>query len=205
MRILTAVFIAALWAGTAQAAVVQVGNTGRVYPIAEPDFLEEVEQAARAADWNAIAAQARQSARQAARKVTPLPRAQETRTRLVDPTYELDMDIPDERGNIRFARGHRFNPLAYMPLERLYVWFDGNDRAQIEWYKTTPYYKDSRASVIITGGDPLALSRELGTSTYLANRQIIARMGVQVVPSIVHQQGEDLAVMEIYVPKKRGR
>ena len=178
-----------------------VGVVGKVYPIAERDALEEIEERARQVDWQAVLGKTRP---QDFRPPNPvlLPRAAGECSFLVDMTYTLDFDIPDGKGGILYPKGYRFNPLDYVPFNQTLVVVDGEDPGQVEWLKASLLANRPDTLILLTGGAYSEVGRNLGRAVFYATRQIAERFQLAAVPSVIRRRGRMMEVREIEIPRK---
>lgn len=183
-----------------------LGTIGATYSISERDAVEEMQERAKQVDWQKLFD--KKTNKDKLKKYHPkdlvlLPRAQRGRTRMVDMSYTLDFDIPDERGNIIYPAGYTFNPLDYITYPRTIVIINGADREQVDWFKKAPYFKDSNAVLWITDGNYYDLSVELKRNVFYANSFIVQKFKLSYVPSVIKQKGNLLEVKEIDVESHR--
>jgi len=179
-----------------------LGIFGPVYPIAERDAHEEIEEKARSVDWNKIIA--REMNENRIRNYKPkesvsLPRAAADFVKMIDLTYTLDFDIPDGRGGVLYAKGFSFNPLDYILYPRTIIILNGSDRGQVEWLKASSFLRKLNSTLWITEGSYYDLSRELGRSVYFVSAQLVERFSITAVPSIISQQQNMLEVREVCI------
>ncbi len=192
--------IAVLLATAAQAR--DLGTTGHVYPVAEPDSLRELKTRAAAVDWQKVFDREKLSRR--VRNFRPkdlkrLPAAKKDRSFLADLSYTLDMDIPDGKGGILYPRGYTFNPLDYVRFRRTIVVMNGNDRRQVEWFRRSPWHRDINVMLLLTDGSYFRLGESLGRPVFYANARIVDRLKLKAVPSVATQQGRYMEVREYAV------
>ena len=112
----------------------ELGRFGAVYPIVEPDALEEIRAKAARVDWKKVFNKEKMTRgirEYQPRDLVKLPAARHARTFLADMSHTLDMDIPDGKGGILYPRGYTFNPLDYVNLTRTLVIINGNDQKQV--------------------------------------------------------------------------
>lgn len=181
------------------------GTSGRTYPIAEPDALQEIRERAARVDWSRAV-----SRELLARKVEDfrpadlrrLPAAGRTRSFLVDMTFRLDRDIPDGRGGFLYRLGYAVNPLDYVRLTSLLVIIDGADPRQVAWFRKSPYARDFRTRLILSGGDYWELAEKLKRPVFYLMDGMSGRLRLEAVPSIVWQDGRKLRVTEVCVDEK---
>lgn len=191
-------------------AVRDLGRWGAVYPIAEKDALEEIEEAASKVDWSGVFNPERWQERIKAfrpQDVPKLPRAPRGRVRTVDLTWTLPFDIPkvDPSGRtagVLYPRGYTFNPLDYVTYPRTLVVVDGADPEQLEWFERSPYAKRADVLLLLTDGSWYELSQRLGRPVFYALREVVDRFKLQYVPSVIRQKGRLMEVREIDVQKE---
>jgi conjugal transfer pilus assembly protein TraW len=179
-----------------------LGTMGATYQIIERDALEEIEERAKQVDWGKLFDKEKNEQRiknYRPKDLVALKKAEQDRTRIVDVTYTLDFDIPDEKGNVLYPKGFTFNPLDYIVYPRTIIVLDGMDSVQVDWFKKSPYFKNVNAVLWITDGNYYDLSAELGRAVYYANSMIVARFNILAVPSVIVQKGNALEVTEIDV------
>jgi len=176
-----------------------LGTVGATYPIAEKDALVEIEERAKKVDWEK--ALDMKKMKESIRDYRPegmeqLPSAREDRVFPVDMTWTLDFDIPDGRDGILYPRGFSFNPLAYVFLPSVLVVIDGEDARQVEWFKTSPYAKDQRVMLLLTGGSYGAVMEKFKRPVFYANGKIVRKFQLKAVPSVIVQKGTVMEVRE---------
>lgn len=198
---------ALLWALTARGAVTNLGRFGAVYPVAEPDALEEIVQAASRIDWAAFFDPQKMSEKIRSWKpadLRKLPRAEEERVRLVDLSWTLPFDIPrvNEKGEvvgILYPRGYTFNPLDYVSYPRTLVVIDGTDPLQVGWFEKSRYADDPQVVLLVTDGSWYELWERLKRPVFYALGLVIDRLKIEKVPSVVRQKGRYMEVKEVAV------
>jgi conjugal transfer pilus assembly protein TraW len=204
-----------------------LGVIGPVYPIAEPDLLQEIQAVLKAkqASGEIDRLQAEASRRIQARITTPVPvaglkRAQIPRRTFFDPSVRFDENITDQQGRIVIAAGTVANPLSVVTWHRELLFFDGRDPAQVAYARalmTTPSGPGVRANPppsgadraeaaagaikpILTGGSPLELSRLWQVPVYFdQGGKLVERLGIKAVPARVRQDGPLLRIDEVPV------
>jgi len=185
----------------AVASAKSLGIAGKVYHFAEKDGLAEIEERARAVDWNKhLAALRKEVVRH--RPVTPsLVRVVANRTRLVNPTYTLDVDVPDPRDVTRvlYPKGFVFNPFQYITLPGCVVFLNAGDKKQVAWLKRSKFADDAAARILLTGGDIEQMEQAFSRAFFYADDTLVERFDVLAVPSAACQKGVALEIHE-YLP-----
>lgn len=208
MKILRVLAILAVFVWqSGSARVVNLGRFGAVYPIAEPDVLKDIQEAASRVDWQKVFDQKRFEERIKAFRppdLKKLPRAKEPRVRLVDLTWTLPFDIPkvNERGEIvgiLYPKGYTFNPLDYVTYPRTLVVIDADDPLQLEWFERSRYLNDPEVTLLLSGGSWYEVSQRLKRPVFYAFGFVVERLKIEKVPSVLRQKGRFMEVKEIDV------
>ena len=179
-----------------------LGTVGETYPIVEPDVVVELkEQAAKTKKLSDDEFREQMKSYQP-EDLHHLPRATRDRTFLVDMTYTLDRDLLDGDGKVIYPRGFTFNPLDYVSFSGGMLVIDGSDPMQVKWFTKTPYAKNHRVRLLLSGGYAYKLIEELKRSVFYLTDEIADRLQLAAVPSLVIQKGKKLLVREFLVPEE---
>ncbi len=180
-----------------------LGVVGPVYPIAEQDMLQTIEQRLIALEESGELtrieedAKARYQAYVERPEGVRLPRATLNRTYYVDPSLIVPYDIKDHEGRIIHPAGTPINPLDYMTLSKQLLFFDGDDPVQVEWTRSMVDGDPLHIKPILTNGPVLALMKEWQVRLYFDQRgQLAEQFGIQAVPVTLRQDGKMLKVVE---------
>ena len=176
-----------------------LGRFGKVYPIIEPNLIEELKNNTPKVDLNKIR---QEHERYQPSNMVKLPKARKGDEFLVDMTYTLDRDVTDAEGNVLYKKGVTINPMTYANFNGGVIVIDGSDRGQVEWFKTTPYFKNKRALLLISDGFASQLAKELERPVYYLTNDIQARLKLRSVPSVVVSKGDKLTVKEVNIEKE---
>lgn len=187
------------------AKAVDFGKLGHTYPIAEPDFLTQIEETLRKNPHKLarLTTAFQKRVEKSANSPQPLPlrKAVKSRIRAFDPSFEVTQDLKDHQGRLFAQRGDRINPLKIKPLSKPLLFFDGRDEAQLKWALA----QEETAALILTGGSPLKLSEQhhakIGKRSFYFDQHglICKRLGIEVVPSKVSQKGDLLQIEEVFL------
>ena len=198
MHILAALLITLAIVANANAQTLP--DVGRTYDIAEQDALSELESHASKFDWQ-----------KEIKKVKPesyhpedlpvLPVALKQRTFIVDPTYTLTQDIPDQNGGILYPSGYRFNPLDYISYSKTIVFINGTSKDQVQWFFESPYAHKTDVVLLLIDGQALKMGKQLSRPVFFASQKITQRFQLAAVPSVVKTSGRMFEVTE-FPPKK---
>jgi conjugal transfer pilus assembly protein TraW len=162
--------------------------------------------------------------------VVGIAKATKTISYSFDPTYVLDQDVVLPCGKLLYARGTRVNPLDHMAWNGRIVFIDGRDKTQIAWVKNnylqellpsrgssnesavekneakkddvtrTKETESDGTKIVLTGGNPLELEREMGCPIYFDQAgELTTKFNISHVPAIIEQEGRLLRIKEVQI------
>ncbi len=210
-RALWRIAFAVLLAVPGLASATDLGTIGPVYPIGEPHLLDFIRQRLqdkeRSGELKKREEQARTRGVDAVTHPQPvagIQTAQAARTFYFDPTFTLDRNILDDKGNLLFPFGTRKNPLGIVALSKHLLFFDARDKRQVMQARALiAFYQARKASVkpILVGGSYLDLMKYWKTPVYYDQQGVLThRLGITKVPAIVSQEGLRLRIDELLLP-----
>ncbi len=163
---------------------------GNTYDIVEPDTLDEITSRAAKVDWQKV--YSKDPSTWQALKSPVLPDALENNKREHSPIYVVEENVIDRHGNIIYPKGYHFNPLEYMLMPSRIIVIGGTKK-HLDWLKTQNTENDM---IITSGGDPIAMGKALGRPVFLINDQLIKRLNLAVVPTMIEQIRHQLLLTE---------
>ena len=208
MRIFGFLIGACLIAVPAQAR--DYGQQGALFPISEPDLLEQIQRKLMALQASGATARLNEDLkrRTIAKVNRPTPVsglgvASAIRSWAFDPTISVAEDISDDKGRLIMAAGTRVNPLDTVPLRQTLVFLDGDDPAQLDW--ATKNFQATSAKLILVSGAPLQLMRGKQRRFFFdQGGKLVRHFNIKAVPATVKQQGRLLFITEHPVlPRRR--
>ena len=180
-----------------------LGRVGAVYPIAERDALEEIEERVRGVNWEKKFSAASPQAYRPAQPAQ-LPLAQRERVFLLDPSYRLERDLRDGDGRVLYPAGYTFNPLDYLPEVPTLVVIDGENPGHLAWLEQLPLLgEEAKALVLLTRGDYEAIGARLGRRVFYIDRLMVERLSLSAIPCVVRRKARYLEVQEIVLESTR--
>lgn len=192
-----------------------LGTAGKTYEIAEPDLLAAIQERVAAVDWGkylTMAAFEKKFREYRPQNAAPfLPAAEKDAEYPIDMTYVTEFAVPDGNGGILYPKGYAFDPNDYLAYSYTLVIIDAGDKRQVEWFKASPYVKDIKTKLLITGGSWWDISEAFKRQVFLADSRLVERFRLKALPSIVRQDWLDRAsgrgkramwVMEMAIGKK---
>ena len=188
------------------AAAKDLGARGETWAIAESDLLDVIEarlvDLERSGGLAALEGEARErvQARIAMPPAVPgIAPAPAHRTRLLDPSIEIDRDIRQPDGTVLAAAGTRLNPLAHAPLSRDLLFIDGRREAEVGWALAHA----APSKIVLLAGRPLDLTRRHGRPFFFDQGGRLAdRFGLAATPVLIEQEGLHLRVTEVPAPDR---
>ncbi len=188
-----------LLVGTASAK--DLGVRGAVWRIEEPDLLREIEARFQEMENTGEADRMRREVVERAReRIEAPPRvagvrpARERRTRLFDPSVEVERDILAPDGALLAARGTRINPLEKHPLTRDLLFIDGTRPVEVDW----AIAREKPSVIVLLAGRPLELMRAHGRAFFFdQGGRLARRFGLAATPSVLEAEGAFLRITEV--------
>lgn len=106
-----------------------------------------------------------------------------------DPTITISQDIKDHENSIIVKKGTNYNPLTLYALEQELLFFDGEDKDQVQWAKK------QQGTWILINGKPLDLEEKEKTPVFYDQGGVLTKkFGIQKVPSRVSQKDSLLKI-----------
>jgi len=198
----------ALLVGASVAQAADLGAIGPTYGIGEPHLLNFIEQRLRdkerSGELQQLIEQAQARGIDAVNRPQAVSGLQPTataRTFYFDPSFTLDRNITDARGQLLFAAGTRKNPLDVVSLSKHLLFFDARDRRQVTRAHELMARYAGKVKPILTGGSYLDLMKAWRIPVYYDQQGTLTRrFGIRQVPALVSQEGARLRIDEVVLP-----
>lgn len=193
--------------GVATVALSQdLGVIGEVFPMVEPSFLMLIESRMKmmseSGELKRMQMIWQEEVDAYAKRPTSLalPRALKHRVHRYKPAIVLKQDILDEKGDVLFHQGSKFNALdALKNYEPHWILFDADDKAQVTWVtQTLKQVGDAR--IILVGGDVSRMEALFNQPIYFdQSGKICHQLGIKAVPSMVTRESLSLLIQEVAI------
>ena len=122
------------------------------------------------------------------------------RTFYFDPSFTLDRNITDSRGQLLFAAGTRKNPLDVVSLSKHLLFFDARDRRQVTRAHELIARYAGKVKPILVGGSYLDLMKRWNKPVFYDQEgALVRKFGIAAVPASVSQEGQRLRTDEVPV------
>ncbi len=182
-----------------------LGTFGDVYPIAEENFLDFIQQKLKAmqanGEWKKIEDQFRENVKQHADRpidVRFLSVTTEYRTWDFDPSITIPYDLYDAEGRVIAKAGTTINPLKYVRLHHELLFLDGDDPKQRNAAKHLDQLLKGQVKLILVKGSISENEKRFQKPIYFdQGGRLITKFNIQHVPALVSQNDLVLKIEEI--------
>lgn len=114
-----------------------------------------------------------------------LKRADENSEREFDPSYIVERDLSDHKGQVFARKGQIVNPFDVAPFNQTLIFLDGDDEKQVEWLKSFKSETEI-TKIILTKGNVKDAGEILDEAIYFDQKgSLVKRFGIKKVPSVV--------------------
>ena len=204
-------FLGVLFCALSGSAFAQnLGAIGTVYPIAETDFIQQMQDHFKQKDWAHWRTQQTEMLQAAADRPTPvsgLHPALHTHHWLMDPSFVVPVDIRNAHGQVLLAAGSRWNPLKHVHWTHTLIFFDGDNPQQVAWAIALDQQLQGNDRLILVNGSLQETARQFTKQQTLKKPhlyfdqggRLTQRLQITQTPATVTQVGEWLEVTEVAV------
>ncbi|NNH77400.1 hypothetical protein HLH17_06895 [Acinetobacter sp. ANC 5380] len=179
------------------------GTYGVTYPVKEKDFIEAIKEKLQAmmdsGEWDEIKNKYINDTMNGLKRPRghQLPYATATKTRFVDPSIIMEMDIKLPDGTYLARKGDYINPLKNMGLSHPMAFIDGDNPKQVEW-AIKMREQNPKTFIILVNGNWYELSLKHKFQMWFDQTgEFVNRLDIQKTPSYVIQQDLRLKVDEV--------
>lgn len=181
-----------------------LGTTGHLFIIAEPDMLTFIKQRLQAMEDSGEMAKMQKETeeRVKAHAVRPTPvaglsPAVTTRSFAFDPTFTVRETITDMQGRVIAKQGDQVNPLDRVPFSEVLYFLDGDNRAQVAWVKKQ-IAGQMNFKVILVNGNIKETSDTLDEPVYFDQAGVLTtKFGFTHTPVRISRDDRVLKVEEV--------
>lgn len=116
-----------------------------------------------------------------------LPVAKENSERSFDPSYTVERDLTDHKGQVFAHKGQVVNPFDMVSFNRTLIFIDGDDDRQIAWLKA--FKAESKiVKIILLNGNLREVTEKLDVDLYFdQNGALVNRFGIKAIPSVIDE------------------
>jgi len=141
--------------------------------------------------------------------LTVIENTKKPKTFYFDPTYILNKNIEDDKGNVIAKAGTVINPLDTIKLHGVLFFLNADDERQVSWALNNIKKYDYVKYVLVKGNIKEA-GKRLNDRIYFDQYGLMTKkLGIRHIPCIVKQEGKRLQIQEFlledYDNKKAAR
>jgi len=192
---------------SSQAQTKDFGTFGHIYPIDEPDLLQDIQTKLMNLEESGMIKHHQNEILNKTKHSLANPPAVEGMTKAtqyreysIDPSIVVPYDLKDHEGRVFQKAGTKYNPLGPTPLRTKLVFIQGDDEAQVKWVQETFFDQDIKVKVILVSGAPFHLMESWEKPVFFDQGGVITtKLEIKAVPAVVEQEGKHLKISEIYL------
>lgn len=181
------------------------GVLGEVYSIKETDFLEFIKTKLKNMEQDGQLKSMQEKMIATVKQHIDRPTAVAGITRTLekhqwqfDPTFTVTRDLSDGKGHIFAHAGERYNPLEKLHWQQVWIFYDGDDREQVNWVKREDKKLSGKDKLILVNGSILTQMKLFKRRIYFDQYGMITtKLGIKHVPAKVQQKGQALEIIEV--------
>lgn len=178
------------------------GVVGHSYEIIEQDIVGYIKEKLASYDLEALNSKMKEQVKEMFDRPEPvsfISDAKENREYYYDPTFILEEDIRDHRGQLIHKKGTEINSLSKVPLGNVLIFINGDNEKQIEYALEEYKALKEEARIILTGGSPTKLQKEHSDVVIYFDQFgfLTKKLGIKAVPALVKQDDLRLKINEV--------
>jgi len=182
-----------------------LGRVGQVYPIKEMDIVDfiygRLKQMQQSGELEKINRQMIETAKAHTERPAPVVGISPTKTYrkwFVDPTITFEHDIKDIEGHAIVKAGTVVNPLSRTTLKNAYIFYDGDNKAQIAWVIKKDKLLRGKDKLILVNGSIAEQSNLLKKRIYFDQHgRLVNKFKIKHTPAVITQEGLKFKVEEL--------
>jgi len=182
-----------------------LGIMGQVYPIQEEDFLEfimhRIAGMQSSGEWQKIESEFSQRVKihvDRPKAISGIKKCIQNRSWNHDPSIMVPHDFYDTTGRVLAKAGTTINPLKYVTLHKVLIFFDGDDQQQVAWAENMHQKLLGSAKLILVRGSISDQVKRFHQPIYFDQEgKLVNKFNISNVPAMVKQEGLHLKVSEV--------
>ena len=186
-------------------------ETGETYQFTEKDMIEEIKEQIinnKTQIENKLE-EYKKTTKEKANNYKPtdlkkLSPAIKSNTFYPDMTYTNPNDIYDNKGNIIYPKGFKFNPLDYQTIHYQIIVINGNSKEELDWLIKNNYTDNIKYMILLSDGNYKEVGEKIKQPVFYAMPKITEKFNLEHTPSIITQIGNKMEVKEICLSCNEG-
>ncbi len=182
-----------------------LGIIGQTYPIQEEDFLQfifhRLQNMQQNGQWQKIQNQFSDNVKKHAdrpRPVSFLSKTVKSKSWYYDPSITVPYDLKDMTGRVFAKAGTTVNPLKFVTIHNTLIFFDGDDKKQVEWVDHTNQQLSGKTKLILVNGSVSDHVNHFHRPIYFdQSGKLTSKFSIQHVPAMVVQEVLHLKISEV--------
>lgn len=186
-------------------------ETGETFQFAEKDMIEEIKDQIRnnKTQIETKLEEYKKTTKEKVNNYKPadlkvLTPAIKNNTFYPDMTYTNPNDIYDNKGNIIYPKGFKFNPLDYQTIHYQMIIIDGNSEKELNWLIENNYIDNIKYMILLSDGNYKEVGEKIKQPVFYAMPKITEKFNLEHTPSIITQIGNKMEVKEICLNCENG-
>jgi conjugal transfer pilus assembly protein TraW len=185
-------------------------ETGETFDFAENDMIEDIQNQiknnkpqieAKIEEYKKTAKDKANNYKPAdLKKLTP---AIKNNTFYPDITYTNPKDIYDNKGDIIYPKGFKFNPLDYQNIPYQMIVINGDSNEETEWLIKNNFIDNIKYMILLSDGNYKEVAEKINQPVFYAMPKITEKFNIEHTPSIITQIGNKMEVKEICISCKK--
>lgn len=179
-------------------------ETGETFLFAEKDMIEEIKNQiinnktqieSKLKEYKEVAKEKANNYKPAdLKKLTP---ALKNNIFYPDMTYTNPNNIYNNKGNIIYPKGFKFNPLDYQTISYQMIIIDGTSKKELDWLIKNNYTNNMKYMILLSDGNYKEIGEKIKQPVFYAMPKITEKFNLEHTPSIITQIGNKMEVKEI--------
>jgi len=186
-------------------------ETGETYQFTEKDMIEEIKEQIinnKTQIENKLE-EYKKTTKEKANNYKPtdlkkLSPAIKSKTFYPDMTYTNPNDIYDNKGDIIYPKGFKFNPLDYQTIHYQIIVINGNSKEELDWLIKNNYTDNIKYMILLSDGNYKEVGEKIKQPVFYAMPKITEKFNLEHTPSIITQIGNKMEVKEICLSCNEG-
>ncbi len=186
-------------------------ETGETYQFTEKDMIEEIKEQIinnKTQIENKLE-EYKKTTKEKANNYKPtdlkkLSPAIKSNTFYPDMTYTNPNDIYDNKGDIIYPKGFKFNPLDYQTIHYQIIVINGNSKEELDWLIKNNYTDNIKYMILLSDGNYKEVGEKIKQPVFYAMPKITEKFNLEHTPSIITQIGNKMEVKEICLSCNEG-
>lgn len=182
-----------------------LGKIGETYPIKEIDMLDFIQirlkQMQQSGELEKIKNQMIEKVKirsDRPKSIKDLSPTKKYRKWVIDPSIVIKNDIVDTQGKIIVKAGTIVNPLTHTSLKSIFVFYDGDNKAQVSWAMKQNEILKAKAKLVLINGSVVEQSNLFKKKVFFDQHGILVKkFKIHHTPALAAKEGLQIKIEEV--------